>query len=129
MEELAELFDRAAAGSAVARDALFEALYPALRRQAHARLYEHSDVSQLQTTALVHEVYLRLVNNPSRAECRPQFMAYAATIMRSIITDLARGRLSQRRGEGAPHLPFDTEQEERVTDDDAREILRVHEAV
>jgi len=128
MEELAELFG-GAAGGAVARDALFEALYPALRRLAHSRLYEHKDASQLQTTALVHEVYLRLVSHPARSECQAQFLAYVAAIMRSIITDAARERLRLRRGAGALHVPFDTERQDALIDGDAQEILRVHEAV
>jgi len=127
-EDLTELLQRNAAGDAQARDALFQTLYPSLRHLAHARLHAHGSSSQLQTTALVHEVYLRMLGAVSRAEHRTQFMAYAATIMRSIITDAARMRLSQRRGGGAPHVAIEDDAL-AVADPDARDILRVHEAL
>ena len=129
MEELTGLLKRCAAGDSQARDLLFESLYPSLRRLAHARLRDHRDASQLQTTALVHEAYLRMAGNVCRAEVMGQFMAYAAQVMRSIITDAARARLSQRRGAGAVHLPYDTGCQEQAADNDAGEILRVHEAI
>jgi RNA polymerase sigma factor (TIGR02999 family) len=59
-------------------------------------------------------------------------MAYAAQVMRSVITDAARARLSDRRGAGAAHVALDTELQERLSDGgtaNAREIVRVHEAV
>jgi RNA polymerase sigma factor (TIGR02999 family) len=122
------LLARCADGDAQARDTLFAQLYPKLRRLAHSRLRGHRDASMLQTTALVHEAYLRVAGHATRARERAQFMAYAAQIMRSIIADAARARLAERRGGGALHLPWDTEQEERVADG-AAEIVRVHEAV
>jgi len=127
-EAVRRLLSRCADGDTQARDTLFAQLYPGLRRLAHARLRDHRDASLLQTTALVNEAYLRVAGHATRARERAQFMAYAAQIMRSIIADAARERLAQRRGGGAPHLPFDTEQENRATDG-AEHILRVHEAV
>jgi RNA polymerase sigma factor (TIGR02999 family) len=127
-DEVRRLLRRSAEGDARARDALFEQLYPGLRRLAHARLRAHRDASLLQTTSLVHEAYLRVAGHAARAQERAQFMAYAAQIMRSIIADAARARLTERRGGGAPHVPLDTEQEDRAADG-AAEILRVHEAV
>jgi len=127
-DTVSRLLARCAEGDTQARDALFAELYPGLRRLAHARLREHRDASLLQTTVLVHEAYLRVAGHATRARERAQFMAYAAQIMRSIIADAARARLAERRGGGAPHLPWDTEQEEH-TADGAADILRVHEAV
>ena len=130
MDDVVELLSRSAAGDPVARDALFASLYPSLRRLAHARLRGQRDVSQLQTTALVHETYLRVAGHAARAEGLPQFLAYAAQIMRSVITDAARARLTDRRGAGAAHLPLDTDLQERLhVREGAEEILRVHEAV
>jgi RNA polymerase sigma factor (TIGR02999 family) len=127
-EGLRRLLHRCGTGDERARDALFARLYAELRRLAHARLRGHRHDSLLQTTSLVHETYLRVVGHATRAGERAQFMAYAARIMRSVIADAARARLSERRGAGALHLPFDTEQHERVADG-AGEILRVHEAL
>lgn len=128
MDDVTQLLARCAEGDDQARDVLFSQLYPALRRLAHARLRDSRDASQLQTTALVHEVYLRLAGQVSRAEVRGQFMAYAARIMRSIIVDAAREKLTERRGSGAEHVPLDTQQHDHVADG-AREIVRVHDAV
>jgi RNA polymerase sigma factor (TIGR02999 family) len=127
-EGLRRLLQRCGGGDESARDALFAHLYAELRRLAHARLREHRNDSLLQTTALVHETYLRVAAHATRAGDRAQFFGYAARIMRSVIADAARARLSERRGAGAPHLPFDTEQHERIADG-AGEILRVHEAL
>ena len=127
-EGLRRLLHRCGTGDESARDAVFARLYAELRRLAHARLREHRNDSLLQTTSLVHETYLRVAGHATRAEDRAQFMAYAARIMRSVIADAARARLSERRGAGAPHFPFDTEQHERIADG-ASEILRVHEAL
>lgn len=128
MNDMSDLFRRSAAGDAQARDELFETLYPTLRRLAHARLRDQGVASQLQTTVLVHEAYLRVAHGAPRAESLGPFLAYAAQVMRSVITDAARARLSERRGAGAAHVPLDTTLQDRLGDG-AREIVRVHEAV
>jgi RNA polymerase sigma factor (TIGR02999 family) len=128
MAEVTELLRRAAAGDTAARDALFESLYPQLRRLAHARLRDSHGLSQLQTTALVHEAYLRAAGGGSRAEDAAQFMAYAAHIMRSIIVDYARRALTDRRGGHAQHVEFDAEHHD-VPAEGAEEIVRVHDAL
>ena len=62
----------------------------------------------LQTTALVHEVYLRLIDvTKVEWQQRAQFFAMAAQMMRRILVDAARGRASQKRGGGVVHLNFD----------------------
>jgi RNA polymerase sigma factor (TIGR02999 family) len=62
----------------------------------------------LQTTALVNEVYLRLVDSPHRNwENRAHFMAVCAQLMRRILVDFARSRNYQKRGGGARNLPLD----------------------
>ena len=127
-EHVRLLLLRCADGDEAARDALFEQLYPALRRLAHARMRDHGNPSLLQTTSLVHEAYMRIAGSATRAVNRAQFMAFAARVMRSVIADTARARLAERRGGGAAHLPFDTARQHRL-DDGAGEILRVHEAV
>ncbi len=129
MGDITALLRRAAEGDAMARDALFESLYPQLRRLAHARLRDSRSNSQLQTTALVHEAYLRVAGHGARAQDRAQFMAYAASIMRSVIVDCARRRLAERRGGGAEHVALDTDDHDERAVDCAEEIVRVHDAV
>jgi RNA polymerase sigma factor (TIGR02999 family) len=62
----------------------------------------------LQTTALVHEAYLRLVNVATTSwQDRVHFFAAAAQIMRRILVDSARARTSTKRGAGAPRVALD----------------------
>ena len=62
----------------------------------------------LQTTALIHETYLRLVNvRKVKWQNRAQFHAICARLMRRILIDFARSRGYQKRGGGAPHVKFD----------------------
>ena len=86
-------------GDAAARDELFGAVYDELRRRARRRLgQERSDVS-LAPTALVHEAYLRLIDQRRvRWQNRAHFFAIAGRVMRRILVDHARARMAQKRG-------------------------------
>jgi RNA polymerase sigma factor (TIGR02999 family) len=82
-------------GDQQALDQLVPLVYERLRDMAHARLRGQAPGASLDTTALVHEAYLRLVDQ-SRAEWkdRGHFFAVAATAMRQIVVDRARRRSS-----------------------------------
>jgi len=68
---------------------------------AHHRLRAYEPITLLDTTALVHESYLRFLNGAQLEGFeRPQFLAYAAHAMRSVIVDLVRKRRAERRGGG-----------------------------
>ena len=86
-------------GDASARDELFEAVYDELRRLARSRLRrERADVS-LAATALVHEAYLKLVDQRRvQWQNRAHFFAIAGRVMRRILVDHARSRLAEKRG-------------------------------
>ena len=128
-ERMTELLGRLAAGDRAARDALFAAAYAELRRLAHARLYGGGRNTVLDTTALVHESYLRLVQTGElHFDDRRAFFGYAAQVMRSVIVDLARARSAERRGGDAPALTLSTD----LMNDIARPedgIVQVHEAL
>ena len=85
-------------GSAEARDQLVPVVYGELRRRAAAYLRRERSGHTLQPTALVHEAYLRLIDQ-DRAEWhnRAQFFAVASVIMRRILVDRARGRKMAKR--------------------------------
>jgi RNA polymerase sigma factor (TIGR02999 family) len=105
---LTMLLQLAARGERDALNRVFEALYPDLRQIAHSRLRRGS-VAHLETTALVHESFLRLVNNAQLALAdRKHFFTYAATTMRNIILELAREQLAQKHGGGRADLRLDT---------------------
>jgi RNA polymerase sigma factor (TIGR02999 family) len=129
MGDITVLIARAREGDGAALDSLFEAVYPDLRRIAHARLRRGFPDPDLGTTALVNECYLKL-RDARRLDAadRAHFFAYTATAMRSIIVDIARGQGRARRGANAPHVTLDDEQ--FGGDTAAQEqILRVHEAL
>jgi RNA polymerase sigma factor (TIGR02999 family) len=130
---LTELLSRSVAGDRAARDALFAAAYPELRRLAHARLYGSGRGTLLDTTALVHESYLRLVHGGELTFAdRRAFFGYAAQVMRSVIVDAARARLAERRGGAAPKLTLSTDMAHDLAHDLGRDeaaILAVHEAL
>lgn len=127
--DLTTLIRDARGGDRGARDRLFQAMYPELRRIARVRLRAVPRHTLLDTTALVHECYLRFTA-AGRIELddRRHFVGYAAKIMRSVIVDTARERLAQRRG-GAEHaVTLDSEIADPSTEA-AAEILKVHEAI
>lgn len=128
-ERLTALLARAQDGDKESRDALFAAAYSELRRVAHARLRKGGANTLLNTTALVHDSYLRLVQvGELRLDDRKAFFAYASRVMRSVIVDSARERLAQRRGGGAQTVTLCTElaQELRVDDEG---IVKVNDAL
>jgi RNA polymerase sigma factor (TIGR02999 family) len=128
-QRLTVLLARTKAGDRVARDALFEAAYADLRRLAHARLYGGGRNTVLDTTSLVHESYLRLVQTGELAlDDRRAFFAYASQVMRSVIVDSARARLAERRGGDARKMTLSTDLEQHLVQDEEG-IVRVHEAL
>ena len=97
-------------GDEKARDELVGAVYAELRRRAGAYLRHERPGHTLQPTALVHEVYLRLVDQRSiRWESRSQFFGLAAQLMRRILVDHARARSAGKRGGGLMPVTFDEE--------------------
>jgi len=124
---LTELIHRSRAGDREALGSLFELAYGELRKLARARLRSGGRDAILDTTALVHEAYVRLVDvgQPNLRD-RAHFFQYASHAMRSVIVDLVRQRQSQRRGSGAVHVSFNDAVADGVTAGE-REILRIHQ--
>jgi RNA polymerase sigma-70 factor (ECF subfamily) len=85
-------------GNLDARDQLFAVVYQDLRRRAGARMRRESPGHTWQPTALVHEAFLRLVDQPRIVwQNRAQFLAVASEMMRRILVDHARARKSAKR--------------------------------
>jgi RNA polymerase sigma factor (TIGR02999 family) len=92
-------------GDARAGEKLIEALYSELREMAQARLARERPGNTLQTTALVHEAYLRLIDQRDIDwRDRGHFLALAATMMRRVLVDRARARKAGKRGGGEPAI-------------------------
>ena len=129
MNRLTELIERVAAGEQGARDELFATAYAELRKLARSRLRGGGRNTVLQTTALVHESYLRFLSaGELQLRDRQAFFAYASKVMRSVIIDAVRERQAQRRGGCAEDLTLDTQAADMLPGDEA-EILHVHEAL
>jgi RNA polymerase sigma factor (TIGR02999 family) len=126
---LTELIHRAQDGDAGAADALFAATYDDLRRIARARLHATGRTGTLDTSALVHESYLRFAAaGRLQIQDRLHFMRWAGRVMRSVIVDFARRRKADRRGGDAARVTLtDRLVPGRMPPED--EILRVHEAL
>jgi len=89
-------------------EALLPLVYDELRRLAHYHLKNERPGHTLQTTALVHEAYFRLVGQElPEWESRAHFFAIAAQLMRQILVDYARRRRASKRGSGVCMLTLD----------------------
>lgn len=96
------------AGNRAASERLFPLVYEELKRQARKHLSRERTDHTLQPTALVHEAFLRMVDQTSPAiENRVHFFAFASRIMRRILVDHAREHNAAKRGGGAIRLSID----------------------
>ena len=95
-------------GRREALDQLLPLVYDELRRLAHTYLTRERSDHTLQTTALVHEAYLKLIDQHSvNWQNHGQFFAISAQAMRRILIDSARRRTSVKRGSGGPKISLD----------------------
>jgi RNA polymerase sigma factor (TIGR02999 family) len=103
-----ELLVRWRSGDQQALDALMPLVYDELRRLAHHYLRQERSDHTLQSTALVHEAYLRLAGqHPPEWQNRAHFFGIAARIMRQILVEHARSRAAAKRGGSACRLTLD----------------------
>ena len=129
MGEVTLLIERARDGDRAAFDRIFELLYPELRQVARRRLSRSSRDGLIDTTALVNECYLKFAQRESLTpNDRAHFLAYCATVMRSIIVDAARVAQTDRRGGDAEQVTLTTDAIATLPDP-ADEILDVHTAL
>ncbi len=124
MVEITELLMEARTGESQRLAAVFEALYPELRRLAASRAGRDPT---LTPTVLVHELYLRLANGDDMALVdRRHFFATAAQAMRWILVDHARRRIAGKRGGGALAVTLD---ENLMGSDQDLTLLALHEGL
>jgi RNA polymerase sigma factor (TIGR02999 family) len=115
-------------GKRQALDDLLPLVYKELRSIAHRHLGARVGDATLRTTGLVHEVYLKLVDQANaRWNDRAHFLALASLAMRQVMVDRARARMALKRGGTQRHLTLDAEV---IADDDQPEsLLQLHEAL
>jgi RNA polymerase sigma factor (TIGR02999 family) len=126
-QEITRLLQNWVAGDSASLDRLTPMVYQHLHKiAANAFRGERADHT-LQTTALVHEAYAKLVDIDIDWQDRSHFFALAARLMRRILVDHAKSKSAKRRGEGGKALPLDDVIV--VTPEVGDEILDLHEAL
>ena len=126
--EVTGLLRQWSAGDESARDRLIPLVYDRLRALAHRRLGGAQVELSINTTELVHEAYMRLVDAP-RVDLpdRAHFLALASEIMRNLLVDRARSRLAAKRGGGIK--PLDIDEFEWVSDENLDTIAELDDAL
>jgi RNA polymerase sigma factor (TIGR02999 family) len=128
MSDITNLLDRLESGDGHAAVELFPLVYDELRRLAKWKLADEKAGNTLQPTALVNEVYLRLVGAKRNLtfESRSGFFSAAAEAMRHILVDAARRKLALKRG---GDLKREYVEIDRILVHRPNEILSVHQAL
>ena len=123
-----EVLIAAGKGEDEAVNQLWSIVYDELRRIAHHQLLSERNKRMLSTTALVHEAYLRLVDDQEiEWQSRAHFFGIASRVMRRVIVDNARKQCAQKRGGGIPAESFD--EARFVPEDRIQEVLDLDEAL
>jgi len=106
--EVTKLLQDWSQGDASALERLIPLIFEDLRQIAGRLFQRESEGHTLQPTALVSEVYLRLIDQRQvHWQNREQFFGVAALLMRRILVDYAKGRYAAKRGSGIPKVPLD----------------------
>ena len=129
MSDLTSLLKAASSGDRHAADQAFALLYADLQRLAHSRMRRSGSMTMLDTTALVHESWLRFQGASEAVFADKQhFMGYAARVMHTVVVDFVRARRAIKHGGEVEHVTLDTAIGDAMGHNDD-EILRVDEAM
>jgi RNA polymerase sigma factor (TIGR02999 family) len=128
--EITNLLHAAEAGDRGAVDRLFSAVYGEMRKLAHRELASAGLHGTINTTALVHETYLKLSRgNAWSVRDRFHFYATTAKAMRMVLIDDARRRLRGKRGGGRANLPLEEAEAILPAPEKSEELLALDEAL
>jgi RNA polymerase sigma-70 factor (ECF subfamily) len=126
--EVTALLSRLTQGDEAAADRLMPLVYDELKRLARGYMRRERQDHTLQTTALVHEAYLKLVRQQATNwHCRSHFFGIAAQLMRRILIDYARGNLREKRGGAQVILPLD--EALAFSSEHSEDLLKIDEAL
>src|SRR3954471_13257983 len=130
MSDVTRILSAVERGDPHAAEQLLPLVYDELRRLAAAKMAQERPDQTLQATALVHEVYLRLVGAEGRRwDSRSHFFAAAAEAMRRILVENARRKESRKRGGNLVQVDLDPEAFPAAHERDPLEVLAVHDAL
>ena len=128
LNEVSALLAAWSDGNETARDALIPLVYDELRRLAGHYMALERSAHSLQATALVHEAYLRLIDQrQARWQGRAHFFALASRMMRRILVDYARGRHYAKRGGAARRVSLDEAMV--VSEEKTQDVVALDEAL
>ena len=127
-QEITQLLLSWSKGDKAALDQLVPLVYPELRRLAQRYMRRENSAHTLQTSALINEAYLRIVDQQEvEWQDRAHFFAVAAQVMRHILIDHARRHRYAKRGAGARHVPLD--ETAIISQERATEFLALDDAL
>jgi len=126
-EEFDRLLSLARQGDPNAHSLLYAAVYDEMRRMAYRHMSKERAGHTLQPTALVHEVYIKLVRGKRNWAGRTHFLAVASQVMRRVLVDHARAVLSKKRGGIA--LPLELNQDYMYTEARSDEMVALGQAL
>ena len=127
-QSVSYLLQRWSGGDRAALDQLLPLVYDELHRMARRYMQQQPDGHTLQTTALIHEAYLRLMGQEEKYwENRAHFFGVAAQAMRHILVDYARARQTAKRGGEAHTVTLD--EAVFVSDERAAEVVALDDAL
>ncbi len=128
--DVTRLLQEASGGNQEALDRLLPLVYDELRAIAHGQRRAEPAELTLNTTALVHEAYLKLVDQTRVTwQNRAHFFAIASRSIRRIVIDRARERLAQKRGGGAAHISIEQLDAEPLGEEQADVLVGLDEAL
>lgn len=128
--DVTTLLARWSSGDAGALEQLTPIVYDELRRIARRHLARERKDHTLQSTALVHEAYLRLIGGSgSEYHNRQHFFAVAAQVIRRVLVDHARAVNAAKRGGGAQKILLEDQPEASSPPENVAEVLALHEAL
>lgn len=132
-QEITLLLNEMSGGNAEAFNRLVPLVYDQLRDMAHRKLEFERDSHTLNTTALVHEAYLRLVRQDRvKWQSRAHFYAIAAQAMRRILVNYAVKRKAKKRGGDAQNVPLEESLDHRMplfSDDRLDDVISLDQAM
>jgi len=130
MSSITELLVRSAGGQADALQELYARLYPDIKRVARARLAQAGGVSGLNTTALVHEGFLRMAEQEGlQGQSRGQFFAYVGQVLRSVVIDFLRSQSRDKRGGDAVLVTLSAAEDRPAALSEATDMLALDRAL
>ncbi|MGI9518851.1 MAG: sigma-70 family RNA polymerase sigma factor [Pirellulaceae bacterium] len=132
ISEATQVLHEISGGDHTQCDRLFQMVYDDFRRIAHRYVeQEDPDKKDMQATDVVHEVYIRLIDQDGVSwKDRSHFFAVGAHIMRHVLVDNARRRLAQKRGGGAARVPLDIVAGQlKISPQCDADVIAVHQAI